>query len=78
LYYYGERNNNNSVGRRNFNFAIVPNIDHGRPLQYNIINYSDDIAGCEAELENAINSFLSLGSLRAQPGLAHPQPRWSS
>ena len=31
------------------NTAIVPDLDSDRPLQYNSVNYSDDIAGCESD-----------------------------
>ena len=37
---------------------------------YNIVNYSDDFAGCETELHKATASFMGLGSLMQALGLA--------
>ena len=51
------------------NTAIVPDLDSDRPLQYNSVNYSDDIAGCESDHDKATSSFQSLGSLMTALGL---------
>ena len=43
--------------------AIAANLDPDRPLPYNCVNYSDDMAGCEHSLHKAHASFESLGKL---------------
>ena len=37
---------------------------------FNVLNYSDDFAGCEASFESALLSFNSLGSLLSVLGLS--------
>ena len=49
--------------------AIAPNLDPDRPLPYNCVNYSDDLAGCEETLHKADASFKSLGELFKSLGL---------
>ena len=56
------------VERRNP--AIVPIPDPNKPSPYNIVNYSDDFAGCETGLHKATASFMGLGSLMKALGLA--------
>ena len=49
--------------------AIAPKLDPGRPIPFNCVNYSDDLAGCEETLHKAIDSFNGLGKLFADLGL---------
>jgi hypothetical protein len=51
------------------NTAIVPDLHPDRPLQYNSVNYFDDIAGCESDPDKASRSYQSLGSLMTDLGL---------
>jgi hypothetical protein len=49
--------------------AIAPNLDPDRPLPFNCVNYSDDLAGCEETLHKSEASFKSLGELFKTLGL---------
>ena len=58
-----------SMSTQSIHPAIAPNLDPDRPLPYNCVNYSDDMAGCEAGLHKAKASFGSLGKLLGELGL---------
>ena len=58
-----------SVVAETRNRAIVPTLDPDRPLQYNCVNYCDDLAGCEKNPNKANSSFLALGQLMDELGL---------
>ena len=49
--------------------ALITELDPDRQKQYNSINYSDDLAGCESSLHRAIAAFKALGDLLEELGL---------
>ena len=49
--------------------ALVLDIDLHSAQPYNSINYSDDLAGCEAACHRATAAFLALGNLLEELGL---------
>ena len=51
------------------NSAIIPVLDPNKPSAFNIVNYSDDFAGCESSLDKAMASFTILGNLMESLGL---------
>ena len=52
------------------NTAIIPAPHPDKSSTYNIVNYSDDFAGCESSMHKATASFKALGSLMENLGLA--------
>ena len=65
------------ISTENRHIATVTGLDPGRPLQFNCINYSDDLAGCETSLHRATASFSALGNLLQELGLQESESKAS-
>jgi hypothetical protein len=51
------------------NSAIIPDLDPDKPSAFDIVNYSDDFAGCQSSLDKAMASFTILRNLMENLGL---------
>ena len=58
--------------------ATTIELDPGRPLPYNCINYSDDLAGCESSQHKSRASYEALGTLLKELGLKESEDKASA
>ena len=55
--------------------ALHPVLDPGKQLPYNSVNYSDDMAWCEATTHKAEASYKAMGDLLSELGLVESQDK---
>ena len=65
----GEREQMSQPTVETRHIAIVPELDPDRPVPYHVVNYCDDLAGCERSSQKSTASFQALGSLMGELGL---------